>query len=262
MLTLSCTERSPGSTSTIKARIRNGVDIWYVMIWSHMYKVDFHIYNSSWNERVSPMLTFFPCHIRSIKERFQFSPTPDFSKRRLPIFPFIIIIIHHPPGPSLAFDLESIYPLTVSRVNSSNLDVTVDYISIGRACFYWSWNSRWCVTSTSWSTGWCFANRVSRIEPEHIGIVIIPKRQHENHTGFESSRHGSKTTMIGKWCWITKSGFLSIAERSGDGIAAYTRDGGVGVRNYFAVLDVETFDFIESTRCCTIGSEELIDMLV
>lgn len=64
--------------------------------------------------------------------------------------------------------------------------------------------------------------------------------------------------MVGKGGGVAKCSLLGCAEGCGNGVSGYAGDCGVGVGDNFAVLNVETLDFVEGTRGSAGGGEELV----
>ena len=73
--------------------------------------------------------------------------------------------------------------------------------------------------------------RVYVIQPQHIGIVVVPKAHHEHHTLPQGSSHTRKAALLVKVIGVTKSRLLRIAERARDRVARDATDvrDGVGM---------------------------------
>ena len=70
-----------------------------------------------------------------------------------------------------------------------------------------------------------------RVEPEHIGRMVVPQTHDQNHRGGNGLGHGSKTTTLVEDVVVAESHLLSLAESRGDGVARVTRDGRLRVRD-------------------------------
>lgn len=133
-----------------------------------------------------------------------------------------------------------------SRVDGSKLDVGEnDTCTAGRG-LNGCWDTRSGRAGTACRALHGRADRVGGVEPEHVGVVVIPQRHDEDHTSGERLAHGSQAAFALEVGLIAESGLLRIAVCGGDGIiASDTGHGGLGVGNHHAILDVEALDLAQ-----------------
>lgn len=98
---------------------------------------------------------------------------------------------------------------------------------------------------TTGSSGGSVGGWVGGVEPEHVGIVVIPYRHDEGHTARHGLAHGWESAMSLEGVVISKCSLLGIAERGSDRVTSDTGDCGLRVGDDPAVLDVESLDFGE-----------------
>lgn len=98
-------------------------------------------------------------------------------------------------------------------------------------------------TSTASSTDLVGSNGVGRVEPEHVGSVVIPDGEDKSHTGIKILTEASKTTLLGELVGVTGHLLLFLAELVGDLVGLCdSGDVGVGLLDDLAVLNVDTAD--------------------
>lgn len=140
------------------------------------------------------------------------------------------------------------------RVDGAKLDVGEDDIGTGSRSLNGCWHTRSRCAGTASGALRSRANRVGRVQPQHIGVVVVPQRHDEDHTRGQRLAHGRQPTFALEVSLITKGGLLRVAVSRGDGVVAcHAGDGGLGVGDEDAVLDVEALDFGQ----CTAGLDEL-----
>ena len=66
--------------------------------------------------------------------------------------------------------------------------------------------------------------RVSRIQPKHIGVMVIPNRHHQSHASFQSGAHRSKTAVSLECVVVAEGRLLGVTECCGDGVASHVRN--------------------------------------
>ena len=88
--------------------------------------------------------------------------------------------------------------------------------------------------------------------------MIIPERHNEDHSLLEGVTHDLKTTELLEAVGVVEDGLLSVTEVVGDRVVARdTGNGGDGVLDDLAVLNVDAADLSEVTGLGAVGSEEL-----
>jgi hypothetical protein len=98
------------------------------------------------------------------------------------------------------------------------------------------------------------ANGVGRVEPEHVGSVVIPDTEDESHTGIEILAKAGKTTLLGERVGVASGGLLLLAEFVGDLVGLCDAgDVGVGLLDDLAILDVDAADGAEGTCSSVVG---------
>lgn len=136
----------------------------------------------------------------------------------------------------------------VGGVNGTELDVAEGDSSVGLLGLDIAGLARGGGTSTASSTDLVGSNGVGRVEPEHVGGVVIPDREDESHASIEVLTEGSKTTLLGELVGVTGDLLLFLAELVGDLVGLCdSRDVGVGLLDDLAVLDVDTANGCEGT---------------
>lgn len=138
--------------------------------------------------------------------------------------------------------------LRESRANGAELDVGEDNLSIGVLGLNIGWDTAGDVAlSTTGTWGfWITVGGVGRIEPEHVGVVIIPQRHNKDHTLRHTLAHGVHAAELVEGVdFLVEDLLLGVAPLLGDGVAGHAGDGGLGVLDDFAALDVEALELRE-----------------
>ena len=98
------------------------------------------------------------------------------------------------------------------------------------------------------------------VEPEHLGLVVVPEGHDEDHTGVEGIAHLRETTEVLERVRVAERGLLRVAERVGDGVVlAHARDVRLRVRDHLPVLHVQPPDLGERARRAVVRRVELRD---
>ena len=128
------------------------------------------------------------------------------------------------------------------RVDGTKLDVGVGNGSTWRLSLNIVRYTGSDSTSATRTTGGCIGGRVGGVEPEHVGVVVIPHRHDESHTASHSVAHGLESTVSFECVVVAERSLLSVAELGGYGVASHVGDRGLRVGDDFATLNVEPFD--------------------
>lgn len=88
-------------------------------------------------------------------------------------------------------------------------------------------------------------NGVGRVEPQHVGVVVVPQAHDEDHAVGHGRGHGVEAALLRKVVGAVGGRLLGGAVVVGDGVARDARHVGRGVANGLAVLDVEALDLVE-----------------
>ena len=101
---------------------------------------------------------------------------------------------------------------------------------------------------TTSSTDLVGANGVGRVEPEHVGSVVVPNTEDQSHASIEVLTEASKATLLRERVGVTGSSLLLLAELVGDLVGLCdSANVGVGLLNDLTVLDVDATDGAEGT---------------
>lgn len=100
---------------------------------------------------------------------------------------------------------------------------------------------------------------VVAVQPEHVGVVVVPDAENKGHALVESIAHTSQTAMGVEDVDVIEDILLRVAELGGDGVSGIPGNGGLGVGDDFAVLDVETLDLREGASVGSVVGQELSD---
>merc|ERR1712087_618340 len=94
-------------------------------------------------------------------------------------------------------------------------------------------------------------------QPEHVGIVVIPERHHQDNTCINCLLDLAETTLLEEIGAVL--GFCNpvFAEVIGDAVMLISIDSVAWVLDFFAILSVELFDLHELARICAIIGDEL-----
>jgi len=147
------------------------------------------------------------------------------------------------------------------RPDVTELDVGVDHLCVGVLGFH-NWGSTaGGRASAASSTKAGRVGRVGAIEPEHVGEVIVPKREDEDHAVRHRFRDlGKSTLVLEAWGCVAERGRLLGAVLGVDRVGGGdTGDRSERVGDDDAVLDVEAVDLVESASGSATVGEELGD---
>ncbi len=98
------------------------------------------------------------------------------------------------------------------------------------------------------------------VEPEQVGLMVIPDGQDEDDTVGEGLVDGGESSDCSEAISVVESGLLGGAEVGGDGIiGSHSGDVDLGVLDDYTILDVDAADFLESTSVGSVGGQELGD---
>jgi len=88
--------------------------------------------------------------------------------------------------------------------------------------------------------------------------MVIPQAHHKHHTSTQGTTDGLESSLGLEVVVVFEELLLISTHRLGDGIVCLdSREGGLGVLDDLAVLDVESPDLAEVTIGVVVGSEEL-----
>lgn len=87
--------------------------------------------------------------------------------------------------------------------------------------------------------------RVRRVEPQHVGVVVVPERQNQNHGLGQRVGHGREATDIIKTVAVTKHNLLLLAKVGRHRVASETGPGRLRELNLLAALDIKLLDLCE-----------------
>jgi hypothetical protein len=86
----------------------------------------------------------------------------------------------------------------VGRANGTKLDIAEGDSSVGLLGLDITGLTRGSGAGTTSSADLVGANGVGRVEPEHVGSVVVPDTEDESHTGIEILAKAGKTTLLGE----------------------------------------------------------------
>jgi hypothetical protein len=136
----------------------------------------------------------------------------------------------------------------VGRADSTELDIAEGNSSVGLLRFDITGLARSGRAGTTSSADLVGANRVGRVEPEHVGSVVVPNTEYKSHAGIEILAKAGKAALLGERVGVASGGLLLLAELVGDLVGLCDAgDVGVGLLDDLAVLDVNAADGAEST---------------
>merc|ERR1719499_2394252 len=121
-------------------------------------------------------------------------------------------------------------------------------------------SSRRSGTITPWSTWRSLVHRVSRVQPQHIRSMIIPKGHHQHHTSIQCLTHlrhtafGFEIIRVPKYLFVRSTHF--VRQRI---IFRIESQVGHWMLNHFAILNKQTFDLFQSATVRLIISDKLGD---
>ena len=143
--------------------------------------------------------------------------------------------------------------------NRTNLDVGVDNVGVGMLGFDLSGDTRVCGAGTAGNArdGGVSVDGIVAVQPEHVGVVVIPDAKHKGHAQAEGLTHIGHTAMRCEHVDVVENVLLRIAKLGGKRISWDTGDGGLSVGNDFAILDVETLDLGQGAGVSSVISQKL-----
>jgi hypothetical protein len=130
-------------------------------------------------------------------------------------------------------------------VDGANLDVGVCDARVGDVGLKLSRDTRVGGTSTTGSTWRGLGGGVGRVEPESVGVVVIPEGHNEGHAGRQGLTHSRKASLCEETGIVTEGSLLGGAVVSSDGVTGNASNGGRWVGDDLATLDVEALDLSE-----------------
>jgi hypothetical protein len=146
----------------------------------------------------------------------------------------------------------------VGRADGTKLDVGELDLGVGLLRLNIGGLARVGGAFTTGGTGGGRVGGVGRVEPEHVGFVIVPDGHDQNHTLGHRLVHGYVAVLGLEVVGITKDSLLLVAELSSDGGEGVNASNvGWGVLVDDAVLDVEAADLGEGTSVGTVSGDEL-----
>jgi hypothetical protein len=158
--------------------------------------------------------------------------------------------------------------------NGAELDVGVDNGGVGGVGLNILGLARVDGAGTTGNTWllWVGIGGESRVEPQHRDRVVVllaksvyrsyvaeedtyPEGHNKNVSASKRGSHGVELAKCLERRGVAENGLLGRAESIGDGVAGDALNGGIGVLEDHAVLDVETFDLRDRRT----GANELGD---
>jgi len=132
------------------------------------------------------------------------------------------------------------------RADGAEADVGEDDVAVGDLGLNLGRDTGGGRASTALGAGGAgLVDGVGRVEPEHVGVVVIPDGHDQDHRALEGLAHLSHTALAVEVIDVTEGDLLGIAPLLGDGVAGVAGDLGLGVGNDLAVLNVEALDLAE-----------------
>jgi len=150
----------------------------------------------------------------------------------------------------------------VGRVDVTEPDVRVDDLGVGSGVLDVFGLARVCRAGTTSDTGLgCVGiGGVVGVEPEHVGVVVVPDGEDENHSVGECLAHASHAALVLEGSGIAESRLLSVTIVGRDGIeGVHSRNVGLGVLNDLAILNVDATDLGETSGGRAAVGDELGD---
>jgi hypothetical protein len=134
----------------------------------------------------------------------------------------------------------------VGRANGTKLDIAEGDSSVGLLRLDITGLARGSRAGTTSSADLVGANGVGRVEPEHVGSVVVPDTENESHASIEILAKAGKTTLLGERVGVTSGGLLLLAELVGDLVGLCDAgDVGVGLLDDLTVLNIDAADGAE-----------------
>jgi len=131
------------------------------------------------------------------------------------------------------------------RADGAEADVGEDDVGVGELLLNLGGDTRGGGALAAGGTGAGPVNGVGRVEPEHVGVVVVPDGHDEDHGLLHGDTHLLESTKLLVDVGVAENFLLSIAVGIGDGVARNTSNGGLRVGNNLAVLGVEALDLSE-----------------
>ena len=147
-----------------------------------------------------------------------------------------------------------------SRVDVTDLDVGEGDGGARRVGFDIGGNSRvgGAGTTGDASLGGSGGGWVGAVEPQSIGLMVVPDGQGEDHTSLQSRAHLGETALGSELVVVTKGGLLLATEGVGDLVGGSDAGPGAhGVGDDLSVLDVEALDGAERSAGRVVTGNEL-----
>merc|ERR1712087_209980 len=141
--------------------------------------------------------------------------------------------------------------------NRSEPDVGEDDTGISLLLLDICWDTRVSAASASGSTWISGVNRVRGIQPEHVGIVVIPERHHQDNSCINCLLDLTETTLLEEIGAVLRLCNPVFAEVIGDAVMLISIDSVAWMLDFLAILRVELFDLHELARICAIIGDEL-----
>lgn len=102
----------------------------------------------------------------------------------------------------------------------------------------------WAVATTNAGGIAALVSRIVTIQPQHVGVVIIPQTHHEHHARVECLAHGRHTTvLVERILLLGKSLLFVVAPCLSQAVTGETRHLRLRVGDDLATLDVEALNF-------------------
>jgi len=120
-----------------------------------------------------------------------------------------------------------------------------------------SWHTRRRGATTACSTRVAGVHWVCGVKPQHVGIVIIPKRHHQNHTRINRLLNLSQATLLQKVGAIFSLSNPICTKIICDCVMLLSIHRVRWMLNSFAILGVKLFHFSQLAMVSPISSDEL-----
>jgi len=144
-----------------------------------------------------------------------------------------------------------------SGANGSESDVRKFHLGISVVFFNVSWNTGGCGARTAMATRLLAIGGVSGIQPEHVGIMVIPQRHHEHHTLLEGLVNGSHASLLKEIAPILRKCNPILAECISDSVVFVSVNGVFGMLNGPAILRIDLLHFRQLAAVGVVLSDEL-----
>merc|ERR1712087_622408 len=94
-------------------------------------------------------------------------------------------------------------------------------------------------------------------QPEHVGIVVIPEKHHQDNTCINCLLDLAETVLLEEIGAVLRLCNPVFAEVIGDAVMLISINSVAWVLDFLAILSVELFDLHELARICAIIGDEL-----